>query len=419
MSSYTIQVKCVVACLFVPHEKHPRVGMRILTRYVLGTLLQQFLLALTLLTMVFLLAGLANEAVNQGLGLEQVVLLVPYVLPDALRFAIPATMLFAASVTYGRIAGFNELVAIKSMGISPSTIIWPAVVLAFLLSLSAVWLNDVAVSWGRRGVQRVILESFEEVAYGMLRSKKAYSNKSFSIHVKNVDGRRLVYPILTFQSSGDTPPATVTADWAELRADVDANELKMVFHNAKVDFGTGKVTWPDTYEHVIPLRKKDGVSGSSRPAEMAMREIPDHIRETRERQDQINQELATRAALQMTTGGFDDLTSDEWKQNYKRVDKLDEHMARLHTEPHRRWASGFSCLCFVMVGVPWAIRLRNADYLTSFFICFLPILVLYYPLLAYGLGQAKGGDLPPYSVWMGNIVLAVAGYWALRKVLKR
>lgn len=392
--------------------------MRILTRYVLGTLLQQFLLALAILTLVFLLAGLANEAVSQGLGLEQIVLLVPYVLPDALRFSIPATMLFAASVTYGRIAGFNELVAIKSMGISPSTIIWPAIVLAFLLSLAAVWLNDVAVSWGRQGVQRVIIESFEEVVYGILQNKKSYSNKTFSIHVKKVDGRRLVYPTLTFQGSEDMPTATIIADWAELRADVEANELKMVFHNAKVDFGTGSVTWPDTYEHVIPLRKGGALSGSSRPSEMAMRDIPENIRKTRDRQEQTNQELATRAALQMTTGGFDDLTGDAWNHHYRRLDKLDSHMARLHTEPHRRWASGFSCLCFALVGVPWSIRLRNSDYLTSFFVCFLPILVLYYPLLAYGLGQAKSGDLPPYAVWLGNIILAIAGYWALRKVLK-
>jgi lipopolysaccharide export system permease protein len=392
--------------------------MRILTRYVLATLLQQFLLALTLLTMVFLLAGLANEAVSQGLGLEQVLLLVPYVLPDALRFAIPATILFAASVTYGRIAGFNELVAIKSMGISPMTVVWPALVLAFLLSLSAVWLNDVAVSWGRQGVQRVILDSAEEVIYGMLKSKKSYSNNKFSINVKRVDGRRLVYPTLMFQTTPNLPKATITADWAELRSDVEANELKMVFHNAKADFGDGSVTWPDSYEHVIPLRKDDKISGSSRPAEMAMREIPNNIRDTRHKQDQMNQELATRAAFQMTAGGFDDLTGSQWPRYYKKLDKLDSHLARLHTEPHRRWASGFSCLCFVMVGVPWAIRLRNADYLTTFFICFLPILVIYYPLLAYGLGQAKNGDLPPYSVWLGNIILALAGYWALRKVLK-
>jgi len=392
--------------------------MRILTRYVLRGLFLQFLLSLAMLTGFFLLVGLANEAIDQGLGLAQIVLLVPYVLPDALRFAVPATILYAVCVTYGRLAGFNELVAIKSMGISPMTIIWPAIVLAFLLSLAAVWLNDVAVSWGRQGVQRVILDSFEEVVYGMLHSKKSYSNDSFSINVKSVEGRRLIYPTLTFTSSDDGPSVTITAQWAEIRSDADANELKIIFYDAEVDFGDGSVTWPDTYEHVVPLRKEDKEQGKGRPSEMAMRNIPATIRITRENIATTNQELATRAAFQMTAGGLDDLNDEEWKSSYKRLNKLDKNLARLHTEPHRRWASGFSCLCFVLVGVPWAIRLRNADYLTTFFVCFLPILVIYYPLLAYGLGQAKSGALPPYAVWLGNVILAAAGYWALRRVLK-
>ena len=389
--------------------------MRILTRYVLRSLLLQFLLALATLTTFFLVVGLAREAIEQGLGLTQVVLLVPYVLPDSLRFSIPATILFAVCVTYGRLAGFNELVAIKSMGISPMTIVWPALVMSFLLSLAAVWLNDVAVSWGRQGVQRVILESFEEVAYGMLRSKGSFSNGNFSITVKSVEGRRLIYPILKFRTSRDAPATTITAQWAELRSDAEANELKIVFHDAKADFGDGSVTWPDTYEHVIQLGSAN-ISG--RPSDMAMRRIPKQIENTRQNIAATNQELATRAAFQMTAGGLDDLTDSEWQGHYQRLDKLDKHLARLHTEPHRRWASGFSCLCFVLVGVPWAIRLRNADYLTTFFVCFLPILVIYYPLLAYGLGQAKGGDLPPYSVWLGNVILAAAGYWALRRVMR-
>ena len=391
--------------------------MRVLTRYVLRGLCFQFLLALTILTAFFLLVGLANEAIDQGLGLAQVALLVPYVLPDALRFAVPATILYAVCVTYGRLAGFNELVAIKSMGISPMTIIWPAIVLAFLLSLAAVWLNDVAVSWGREGVQQVILESVEEVALGTLSNKGSYSNGTFSITVKRVEGRRLIYPIMTFKTSPDRPSITITAQWAELRSDSEANELKIVFYDAEVDFGDGSVTWPDTYEYVMPLRK-EGSGGQGRPSQMAMRNIPQNIRKTRENIASTNQELATRAAFQMTAGGLDDLGDPEWKGHYKRVDKLHSHLARLHTEPHRRWASGFSCLCFVLVGVPWAIRLRNSDYLSTFFVCFLPILVIYYPLLAYGLGQAKGGDLPPYAVWLGNVILAAAGYWALRRVLR-
>ena len=65
-----------------------------------------------------------------------------------------------------------------------------------------------------------------------------------------------------------------------------------------------------------------------------------------------------------------------------------------------------------------AIRRRNADFLSSFFACFLPILLLYYPLLMYGLNAAKNGSLPPMCAWMGNVLLAVLGSSMLRKVFR-
>ena len=55
---------------------------------------------------------------------------------------------------------------------------------------------------------------------------------------------------------------------------------------------------------------------------------------------------------------------------------------------------------------------------TSFGLCFLPILLLYYPLLMYGLDRAKSGALPPYCIWLGNLVLLGGSFWLLRKVMR-
>ena len=65
-----------------------------------------------------------------------------------------------------------------------------------------------------------------------------------------------------------------------------------------------------------------------------------------------------------------------------------------------------------------AIRLRNSDVLATFFVCFLPILVVYYPLLTYGVDGSKRGALPPCSVWLGNVILVVWGAWLLRRVVR-
>jgi len=135
--------------------------MKILTRYVLSELLQVFLVALSALTLFMLVVGLVKEAQQQGLGLLQIVALVPYVLPEAMRFAVPGTMLFAVASVFGRMSAANEITALKAAGITPMAAIWPAAMLAVAVSLVSVWLNDVAVSWGRDGVRRVVVSSVE------------------------------------------------------------------------------------------------------------------------------------------------------------------------------------------------------------------------------------------------------------------
>ncbi len=70
----------------------------------------------------------------------------------------------------------------------------------------------------------------------------------------------------------------------------------------------------------------------------------------------------------------------------------------------------------MLIGAPVAIWRKQSEFIASFFVCFLPILVAYYPLLAVSVKQAKDGSVPPPTVWIGNIVLALAGVWMLRRV---
>ena len=108
--------------------------MQRLTRYIVFELLRVFLVALVALTLLLLLGVLGQEAIRQGLGPVPLLRMIPYVVPIALRFAVPATVLFAVCSVFGRISSENEVVALKSLGISPWTMVWPALVLAFLLS---------------------------------------------------------------------------------------------------------------------------------------------------------------------------------------------------------------------------------------------------------------------------------------------
>lgn len=391
--------------------------MRRITKYVLWDLSVIFLLALSGMTLLMVLVGVAQEAIRQGLGPGPILRLIPYVIPNALRFAVPGTMLFAACSVFGRMSAANEIVAVKSLGVSPMAVIQPALVLAFVVSCLAVWLNDIAVSWGREGIHRVVLQSVEQIAYGMLRTHRSYGTDRFSIVVQRVDGQTLVSPTLSFRGAG-SEPITLTAREGELRLNPDRNTLSIRLVDAEFDYGEDvRGTFPDTYEYDIPLSlaSRKGEMGGG-PSELPLWRIREESGRQKIEVQRLEQVAAADSAFELLTGDFAAVLGRTGTDRAAHLAAARTRLHRLHTEKPRRFANGFSCFFFVLVGAPLAIRLRTADVWTTFGICFLPILFVYYPLLAMGVDRAKSGDWPPYSVWLGNVILGVIGCWLIERV---
>lgn len=86
---------------------------------------------------------------------------------------------------------------------------------------------------------------------------------------------------------------------------------------------------------------------------------------------------------------------------------------------HQKWANSFCCLTFTLIGIPAAVLLRRADPLSSFFVCFLPILALYQPLQYFGMAYSIRGQLNPLWLHANNAALAVAGLYGLTRILRR
>jgi lipopolysaccharide export system permease protein len=395
--------------------------MHTMTRHVLSELTKVFAFALGVLTVIVMLVFVGQKLIKEGLPVLQVGWLFPYLLPFALCIAIPVTLLLATVTVYSRMAGFNEIVALKALGISPLAVVWPTLVMAFLLSLVTVWLNDLAAYWGRLGVQRVLVRAVEEIAYGMLRTERQFEYSSnVTINVKRVrmEDRTLLHPFVTIKGHGSTPKITIEADEATLRADFDVKIFFVHLHNCIIEADGTRVRELD---HLLEIPLDDDAlsgQGESTPSGLALRRIPGEIAKQIEAIERHKEESAAAAAGQLFSGEFDRLAWPEWDRRVAEAAALDKQLCRLRLEPFRRWSAGFSCFCFVWVGIPMAAWRRNRDFLTSFFLCFLPILIVYYPLLAYGIDGAKNGTIPPIAVWAGNAMLVVWGTWLMRKVMR-
>ena len=393
--------------------------MYILTRYVVWEVLKFFLAALAALTLMVTIGMGVREGMKQGLPPAIILKTVPFMLPQVLGITLPAAMLYAVSSVFGRMTGANELVALKSLGISPMAAVWPVWVLAAFISLGTVWMYELSAIWCRPSVYRIASESIEEVAYGMMQKKGSYECDQFSITIKRLEGQKLIRPTITLKARPGMPRITITAADAELKTDKQAQQLRIICRQGEVDVeGRMRMSFPDTQEYTVPIVAssvprfhRDWVSLGDVP------QLTEILRADKAKAEAKLQQLETirdaKQALGAAEAAEDD---DEIKAKAEQIANYNFLMRRLRAEPYRRWSNGFTCLCFALIGTPVAMLWRHADVLTNFFVCFLPILAIYYPLLMFSDDLSTSGTLPPITFWTGNVMLAIPAIMLLRRI---
>ena len=390
---------------------------KLITRYVVWELFKVFIVSSSAFVLLMLFVGLAQKAREFGIGPDIVVQLVPFLVPEALMFAIPATSLFSVCVVFGRMASDNEVTALESLGLSKSMVVMPALLMAFALSLFAVWLNDVAYAWSHFGIERVVLQSTDRIVYSVLQQEGSFKDDQYSIEVSRVEGRTLIQPVVTINSGEGIH---LTAARGSLTVDPEQHSLQFRMDQGSIDNNSSFRLVDDNSSVInIPLRSPDELARATSPSNLYLSQISSEAREQQVKLAKLESQLTLEATAQLFGGDLVGISHDGWAKRTKRLRDARYRLARLKVVPHRRWANGFSCLAFAIIGVPVALRLRTGNYATTFGACFVPILLLYYPLFMLGLNGAKMSTLPAWSVWLGNVACVAVGIVLLRSELQK
>lgn len=388
-----------------------------ITLHVTFEILRVFAIALSAMTCLMVLVFLVQEGLKEKLTLSAVLQLVPYTLPTALCFAIPGTILFAVCICYGRMSAQNEIVAVKSMGIGPLRMVVPALVISVFVSLATVWLNDIAATWGRKGIYRVVLHTSAQTIYAMLGAQGNFAKGKIYITVDQVNGENLVNPFIRRQGSNPDDGLEIRAQLARILVDMDNEQLVIRLKNAHIRAAGKADVWFDQKDIPVPLgdvTKKNREANN--PAVLPLSRMHEQL-VLQEHDTRRNAwRLASHLVADTLAGNMVSVTHPEWRSRLHEQQEKKYLEYKLKSEPWRRWANGFSCLAFVMVGAPFSVLVQRFDFWTNFALCFIPILLVYYPLLMLGVGEAKTGHLPGFAVWFGNLVMMGAGVALIRRL---
>ncbi|MCI0699709.1 MAG: LptF/LptG family permease [Planctomycetia bacterium] len=403
-----------------------------LNRMIFWELVRVFLLSLGTLTSLFLIVGLIQQASQLGLSLWQIVRAVPLFVPSTLPLTIPATTLFASCVVYGRLAHDNEVVALKAAGVHLFGVIKPAILLGVLTTAATAVLYHTIIPATQQMLYEQILADPEEVLYNTLRRDRClrHPTMQYVVYTRDVQGKRLIDVVIKrrVKAIDKQTNAEVSLGYdfvarmreARLRVDKEAGTMSIEPEHYVLSGKTTSLTiaGPMVFEQPLP----DSVSGKEaklRISALTWKELPARIATVREELDTIIRQRDQKQAEadSVTEPNVRALRQNDVKNFKFLLDSKTRHLRNLQAEIHARPALALSCLVFALIGCPVGIWANRSDYLSTFVMCFIPTLAVYYPLLLAGSDMGKTGKLPlALGCWLADIIvgaLAIVLTWRL------
>jgi lipopolysaccharide export system permease protein len=411
------------------------VSPSILNRMIFWELVRVFLLSLGTVTGLFTVVGLVQMASQYGLTLQQLLRILPLSLPSTLPLTIPATTLFATCVVYGRLAHDNEVVALKAAGVHLFGIVRPALLLGLITTGATAALYHTVIPSTQRMLFEQIISDPEEALYNMLRRDRClrHPNMPYVLYVKDVQGKRLI-DVVVKERVKEKDPRTggdmivgygmvARAREAQLRVDPKAGTLsidsdRFVLYGKKAS-GTSATSGPFTWDLPDSVNGKDA---KVRISALTWDEIPARIATVHAEREVV---LQQRAAHQdevdrITDPNLRAVAQSNVRAYQYQIDTKTRQLRNLQAETHARPALAVSCLVFALIGCPVGIWANRADYLSTFVICFIPTLVIYYPLLLAGQDMGKNGKVPmAVGCWLADGVVGVLALVLTWRLLRR
>jgi lipopolysaccharide export system permease protein len=391
----------------------------ILNRMIFWELVKVFVLCLIAITGILLMAGIVAEASQQGLNPAQIGAIIPLLIPSTLPYTIPATTLFATCVVYGRLSADNEVLAIRASGINLTKVVWPAILIGLLTSAVTMGLYYQVIPHTHQLMRSKFLADVEELLYSLLKKHSQLTHPQFdySVFVQDVQGRRLISPTFKHRDPHGETDSVALGQEAELHVEMNTHLLKVRMYRGWTWSRNETQTYFEQRDWDIEL-PEDLIRQQRRARDLTWEEIVERI-------DELEAELEALA------GRVEEGRSRRGRKNSPA--DLDTHIANLENkikernrqvlamqaELQMRPALSLGCLFFVLVGCPVGIWFSRSDYLSSFITCFLPIVLIYYPLMLCGSGIAKDGKLATIAtVWIADAAVGLAGFVLFWRLLR-
>src|SRR3979411_1145755 len=212
--------------------------MKLVDRFVMRELLVNLLFAIAVLSLVLVVGNIFRKLlpllVNHDVPIEFLLTFIAYVLPFSLIFTIPGGLLPAILLVFGRLSADNELIALRSNGVSVTRVCLPLAVLAVGCSAICLWLNVQVAPAAQEKLRSTIFDLATRNPMALFGSDQVIDQfPGRKIYVGKKEGNKLDN-IIVFEMNQKSVPIRVTyARSGMLEADLPNKRILMRLYNAR------------------------------------------------------------------------------------------------------------------------------------------------------------------------------------------
>jgi lipopolysaccharide export system permease protein len=368
------------------------VKRRTLSRYLLSEILPPFLLGLLTFTFILLIARilkLVELIVTRGIPLTQVGRLLVLILPTFLELTLPMAFLLAILLGLGRLSGDQELLALKSSGVSPVQILLPLIFMAASVAI----ITFLLTTWVRPAAQVALKDELYNIAktrVGTVLREKVFNDD---------------FPNILIYVEEIIPPGNV----GQGILIIDKRET------AKDNIIVGKVGLINTEEqtHTLSLRLFDGSIYERDRTRSDFSQTNFNIYDFKLDLDEFI------GPVKMKDAGPKEMSLNRLLKTIEEKQAAGINARPELMELHQRIAFSFAPIVFCLLGVSLSLlpRTSRANRSWGVALC-VGWLVVYYALLSLGKALGERGAFHPFvALWFPNIVIGVISFHLFRKAL--
>ncbi len=433
-------------------------GRWIGARYIYKELLWPFLFSISVVTFVLLMNFLIKE-IDRLLGkdlplmviLEWIYLNMAWII----AMAVPMAVLIASIMAYGRLAEDNEIVAMRSSGISFLNILAPGFVFGVIVTVLMIFFqNNVLPEYNHR--QRLLTGDIYHKRPGLTTEPGYFMDDmdEYSIYIKEKDGD-LLKKMTIYKKNPRKTQTTIYADSGRIEivgnnivmslfdGEIHELDLEKLEKYRRIYFKKHKISTP--VDDMVLERRQKGRRGDREMTIGMMRKEIEKFKKLKNRYKNQAKDIALDKLQVEKFKNFAELNRivnaridsnkaaysaskakiknrrlsgilNRIKNEYNLSKNYQKKINKYLVEIHKKISMPFACIIFVLIGTPIGVMSRKGG-IAQGAVTSVLFFLIYYVFLIGGEELADMAIIPPFwAMWTPNILLLGVGSYMIYTV---